>query len=199
MNRSDALRELARTPALRVCNLGYPSRELFQIADSPDNFYMLGSMGLASSVGLGLALGQDRRVLAIDGDGSVLMNLGTLATIGRYAPAHFCLVILDNGVHGSTGNQPTATSFGADLARVASACGVRRVRTVRTTSSLRRALREAGPSVIVAKVDPGNAGVPIVPLGGRALRDRFRARVSGRAARPGYGRARGSRGTGAPR
>jgi sulfopyruvate decarboxylase subunit beta len=184
MNRRDALRALAEVPALRVCNLGYPSKELYRLADSPDNFYMLGSMGLASSIGLGVALGQRRRVLAIDGDGSVLMNLGTLATIARYAPSHFCLVILDNGVHGSTGNQPTGTSFDTDLARVASGCGVRHVRTVRTAVALRRALSGPGPSVIVAKIAPGNADVPNVPLGGPALRDRFRARASGHGARP---------------
>jgi len=178
MKRAEALRALADVPALRVCNLGYPSKELYQIGDSPDNFYMLGSMGLASSIGLGVALGQGRRVLAIDGDGSVLMNLGTLATIARYAPPHFCLVILDNGVHGSTGNQPTATSFGTDLAQVALGCGIRRVRRVRTVAALRRALAERGPSVIVAKVAPGNALVPNVPLRGPMLRDRFRSRAA---------------------
>ncbi|MGA9839690.1 MAG: thiamine pyrophosphate-dependent enzyme [Thermoplasmata archaeon] len=177
MNRVDALREIAATPALRVCNLGYPSRELFHVRDDPTTFYMLGSMGLASSVGLGLALVQSRRVVAIDGDGSVLMNLGTLSTIAHFAPAHFTLVILDNGTHGSTGDQPTHSSLGTDLARVASACGVARVRSVDTPQGLRATLDESGGSVIVARIEPGNADVPPVPLTGPHLRDRFQNAV----------------------
>ena len=183
MRRSEALRVLARVPGLRVCNLGFPSRELFHHADSAENFYMLGSMGLASSIGLGLALAQSRRVIAIDGDGSVLMNLGTLATIARYGPRNFLLVILDNGVHGSTGNQPTATSFGTDLSALASGAGVPRVRAVRTPAALRQAVRLRGPAVVVAKVEPGNENVPVVALSPTALRDRFVAtvRAGGRA------------------
>jgi len=77
--------------ALLVCNIGFPSRELFSIKDRPENFYMLGSMGQASSIGLGLALaGSKRRVMVLDGDGSVLMNLGTLATIAHHAPRTIC-------------------------------------------------------------------------------------------------------------
>jgi sulfopyruvate decarboxylase subunit beta len=178
LKRVDALRALASVPALKVCNLGFPSRELYDLADSDSTFYMLGSMGLASSIGLGLALAQDRSVLAIDGDGSLLMNLGSLATIARYAPSHFCLVVLDNGVHGSTGNQPTATLWGTDLARVAAGCGIRHVRTVRSVAALRRSVRGPGPRVVVAKVEPGNADVPPVPIGGPELRNRFREAVA---------------------
>ena len=77
--------------ALLISNIGYPSRELYSVCDRPENFYMLGSMGMASSIGLGLALARpERRVIVLDGDGSVLMNLGTLATIACTAPRTFC-------------------------------------------------------------------------------------------------------------
>ena len=102
--------------ALLISNIGFPSRELFSVKDRPENFYMLGSMGLASSIGLGLALARpERKVMVLDGDGSVLMNLGTLATIAHYAPENYLLVILDNCCYGSTGSQPTCTHLGTDL------------------------------------------------------------------------------------
>ena len=87
----------AEQNALLICNIGYPSRELFSVSDRPENFYMLGSMGMASSIGLGLALARpERRVLVLDGDGSVLMNLGSLASIAHHGPENYLLVILDN-------------------------------------------------------------------------------------------------------
>ncbi|RME15163.1 MAG: sulfopyruvate decarboxylase subunit beta, partial [Alphaproteobacteria bacterium] len=94
---------------LVVCNIGSPSQELHSLDDQPTNFYMLGTMGLASSIGFGLAMAQDKPVIAIDGDGSVLTNLATLATIGNNAADNFILLIVDNGSYGSTGDQPTYT------------------------------------------------------------------------------------------
>ncbi len=90
--------EVARDQgSLLVSNLGFPSRELYAIGDRPENFYMLGSMGLASSIGLGLSLAhRKKKVIVLDGDGSILMNLGTLATIANYAPSNYQLIILDN-------------------------------------------------------------------------------------------------------
>ena len=117
--------------AFLISNIGFPSRELFAAKDRKENFYMLGSMGLASSIGLGLALARhDRKVMVLDGDGSVLMNLGTLATIAHNAPENYLLVIFDNCCYGSTGSQPTCTHQGTDLAAMASAAGVSRVKTV---------------------------------------------------------------------
>jgi len=85
MIRSDILRAIA--PIIRdklvVCNIGLPSQELHMIDDQASNFYMLGTMGLASSIGLGLAIAQEKTVISIDGDGSILTNLGTLATIAN--------------------------------------------------------------------------------------------------------------------
>ena len=162
--------------ALLISNIGYPSRELYAAKDRPENFYMLGSMGLASSIGLGLALGlaqglPARKVIVLDGDGSVLMNLGTLATVAHYAPENYLLVILDNCCYGSTGSQPTCTSQRTDLALVARAAGVQQVRTVTSPEGLIDAL--SGHGVVVARVDPGNADVPLIDITPEHIIDRF--------------------------
>jgi sulfopyruvate decarboxylase subunit beta len=109
---------------LVVSNIGFPSQELYSLKDSPRHFYMLGAMGMASSIGLGVSLGTGRRVLVIDGDGSVLMNLGTLTTIANCGPANYTLLIVDNGAYGSTGDQPTHTSGKTDLAAMARGAGI---------------------------------------------------------------------------
>ena len=121
MKRISAIEAIALELAdeLVICNLGYPSRELYALKDKVTHFYMLGSMGLASSIGLGLAMAQPRKVVVLDGDGSLLMNLGSLATIANHAPENYLLVVLDNQCYGSTGCQLTATSHAADLAAIA--------------------------------------------------------------------------------
>ncbi len=134
--------------ALLISNIGFPSRELFSVKDRPENFYMLGSMGLASSIGLGLALAlPERKVMVLDGDGSVLMNMGTLATIAHHAPENYLLVILDNCCYGSTGSQPTCTHLGTDLFALAKAAGVKKVEHGRTSRELgSEALARSGSS-----------------------------------------------------
>ena len=125
MIRSDVLKELVPviSDQLVVCNIGLPSQELHMLDDQPSNFYMLGTMGLASSIGLGLALAQKDKVIAIDGDGSVLTNFGTLPTIANNAADNFILLIIDNGSYGSTGDQPTYAGKKTSLTAVARACG----------------------------------------------------------------------------
>ena len=113
------------TDKLVVSNIGLPSQELHMLDDQPTNFYMLGTMGLASSIGLGLALSQKETVIAIDGDGSILTNLGTLPTIANNVADNFILLIIDNGTYGSTGDQPTYASGKTSLARVAEHAAVR--------------------------------------------------------------------------
>jgi sulfopyruvate decarboxylase subunit beta len=168
----------AAQDALLICNIGFPSRELFSVRDRPENFYMLGSMGLASSIGLGLALARpERKVMVLDGDGSVLMNLGTLATIAHHAPENYLLVILDNGCYGSTGSQPTCTHLGTDLFALAKAAGVQKVRAVERAENLSEALQ--GQGVVIAKVEAGNASVPIISLSPQEIVERF-----SRCARP---------------
>jgi thiamine pyrophosphate-dependent acetolactate synthase large subunit-like protein len=159
MNRLEATRILVENAgdAPIVASLGHPTYDLFAAGDRPSNFYTWGSMGLASSIGLGLALGRpDLRVFVVDGDGSLLMNLGSLATIGWTAPSNLVLIVWDNEEYATTGGQQTATAQGADLAAVALALRVRASVTVRDARELRDAIVRAhvdpGPWMINAKV-----------------------------------------------
>jgi thiamine pyrophosphate-dependent acetolactate synthase large subunit-like protein len=141
-----------------VASLGHPAYDLFATGDRDTYFYTWGSMGLASSIGLGLAMAQpERRVIVLDGDGSLLMNLGSLATIGWVRPKNLVVIVWDNGVYGTTGGQDTATAHGADLEAAARALGMVATATVRTPAELERAMArtraDAGPWVIVAKVE----------------------------------------------
>jgi len=86
---------------------GFISRDVFEINDKPSNFYMIGSMGLASSIGLGVALKKKKKIFVFDGDGNILMNLGSIATIGMLKPKNLIHVVFDNESHESTGGQPT--------------------------------------------------------------------------------------------
>ncbi|MBM1219080.1 sulfopyruvate decarboxylase subunit beta [Ponticoccus sp. SC2-23] len=178
MIRAEILREIAPLlrEALVVCNIGIPSQELYAIDDRDGNFYMLGTMGLASSIGLGLALSQPKPVIAIDGDGSILTNLGTLPTIANNPAPNFILLIIDNGAYGSTGDQPTYTGARTSLARVAEACGCDRVIECmgeETGEVLREALDCGEMTIIVAKCDSGNEKMPVIPLDPVVIRERF--------------------------
>jgi hypothetical protein len=124
-----------------VASLGHPAYDLFAAGDRPQNFYTWGSMGLASSVGLGLALARpDARVIVLDGDGSLLMNLGSLATIGLLRPPNLVVIVMDNEEYATTGGQPTPTAHGADLDAAARAMGIAATATVRTLEELMDAL-----------------------------------------------------------
>ena len=182
MTRLEASRLLAST--LRgepvIASLGHPAYDLFAAEDRPLNFYTWGSMGLASSIGLGLAQARpDLRVIVVDGDGSLLMNLGSLATMGSTRPPNLVLVVWDNQEYGTTGGQETATAHGADLEAAATAMGL-----LATTVSTERALREAvaqacvepGPWVIVAKVKE-SAPKAKPPLDCVFIKQRFMAAI----------------------
>jgi thiamine pyrophosphate-dependent acetolactate synthase large subunit-like protein len=158
MNRVDATRQLvaALDDEPIITSLGHPAYDLFAARDRPRNFYTWGSMGLASSIGLGLAQARpDLRVFVLDGDGSLLMNLGSLATIGWTRPANLVVVVWDNEEYGTTGGQETATAHGADLEAAARAMGVSAV-TARDDAEFGAAIDRArttpGPWVIIAKV-----------------------------------------------
>ena len=160
MNRFELLKLLQ--PMLQdnlvVCNIGLPSQELYHINDQPNYFYMLGSMGLASSIGLGLSLASDKNVISIDGDGSVLMNMNTLATIGNRAPNNYTLLIIDNGSYGSTGDQKTFTDEKTSLAKVAKGAGCEKVIECsgeETDMNLKKAINDDKNSyVIISKIKP---------------------------------------------
>ena len=178
MIRSEILKEIA--PILRdhlvVCNIGIPSQELHAIDDQPTNFYMLGTMGLASSIGLGLALAQPKTVIAIDGDGSVLTNLGTLPTIANNPADNYVLMIIDNGSYGSTGDQPTYAGKKTALEKVAAACGCDNVVTVKaedTGPALQAAIDGGKMTVLVVKCESGNAKMPVITMDPVVIKDRF--------------------------
>ena len=164
LTRAAATRLLAArlTTEVVVTNLGQASLDLQQIADRPLNCYTYGSMGQCSSIALGIALARpDVRVVCLDGDGSLLMNLGSLCTIATEAPKNYALVIWDNEVHETTGGQPTATAARSSLAAIAHGAGVEKALEVRTEEELCRAydriLREDGPFVVNVKVATGRS------------------------------------------
>ncbi|WP_282129897.1 sulfopyruvate decarboxylase subunit beta [Roseobacter litoralis] len=178
MIRSEILREIA--PILRdhlvVCNIGLPSQELHMIDDQPTNFYMLGTMGLSSSIGLGLAMAQEKTVISIDGDGSVLTNMGTLPTIANNVADNYILMIIDNGSYGSTGDQPTYAGKKTSLAAVASACGCENVIECQdkdTGEVLQKAIDSKQMTIIVVKCDSGNIKLPVITMDPVVIRDRF--------------------------
>ena len=153
--------------------------------DKPSNFYMLGTMGLASSIGLGLALTQSAAVIAIDGDGSVLTNLGTLSTIANNTADNFILLIIDNGSYGSTGDQPTYAGLKTSLAEVAVACGCKNVvecSAEDTSAAVKAALNGKQMTVIVSKCKSGNIKVPVIDMDAPVIRDRFMREVARRNA-----------------
>ncbi|MDA0361580.1 MAG: sulfopyruvate decarboxylase subunit beta [Proteobacteria bacterium] len=183
MIRAEILKELIPiiSDQLVVCNIGLPSQELHMIDDQPSNFYMLGTMGLASSIGLGLALAQKKKVIAIDGDGSVLTNLGTLPTIANNVANNFILLIIDNGSYGSTGDQPTYAGKKTSLTEVAKACGCENVvecQAEDTLTVMRSALAGNKMTVIVCKCESGNIKVPVITMDPVVIKDRFIKEVS---------------------
>jgi thiamine pyrophosphate-dependent acetolactate synthase large subunit-like protein len=142
-----------------LAGIGGPTYDLFGAGDRDRNLYSWGSMGQVSSMGLGLAIARpDLRVIVLDGDGSILMNLGSLATIARQAPRNLVHIVWDDGVYETTGRQPTHTSTGADLAGIARAAGIPQATTVDDEAgfvkALDQALAEPGPWFIAAKVIP---------------------------------------------
>ncbi len=165
---------------LVVCNIGAPSQELFALDDRPTNFYMLGTMGLASSIGFGLALVQDKPVISIDGDGSVLTNLATLSTIANNPRDNYILLIIDNGSYGSTGDQLTYAGKKTSRAAVATACGCENVVEVsaeNTADAVKEALAALRMTVIVSKCQSGNVQVPVITMNPIVIRERFMGAV----------------------
>ena len=139
---------------------GFISRDLFSISDTRPAFYMIGSMGLASSIGLGIALKDPgRKVFVFDGDGNILMNLGSLTTIGSLKPKNLIHVIFDNSVHESTGSQPTNTNF-VSIEKIAKTCNYNHTFTTKTKNDFEKILRKIkklnGPIMIVVKIQKSN-------------------------------------------
>jgi len=142
-----------------VATTGKSGRELFTIADREQHIYQVGSMGGASAMGLGVALNTERPVVVIDGDGAALMKMGNMATIGAQAPKNLVHVLVDNGVHDSTGGQATVSGV-VDFARVALACGYFSAATADDLDGFAKALDAAfasdGPHMIHIRIRPGS-------------------------------------------
>ena len=151
-----ALLELLTDHPVIICN-GFPSREAFKLADRPTNFYMIGSMGVTAAIGVGVALSKPgKKVVVFDGDGNVLMGMGTLATVGALKPKNFIHVVFDNEVYGSTGNQPSFSRV-VRLDQVAKAAGYVNVERAWEREDVvyefKAMLEKDGPSFLLIKVN----------------------------------------------
>jgi sulfopyruvate decarboxylase subunit beta len=181
MLRLDCLRSVYSEleDCLVVTIMGAVAAELQSLGHRPNFFYLQHAMGLASSTGLGLALClPEQKVIVFDGDGSLLMNLGTLSTMARYRPKNLVHVVFDNESLLSVGGFPTATSTGTDLEGIARAAGIPRVATVCTVENFKVALTDAmrGNELtsIIAKVEPKGPSAFVTDLS--LLENRFQFR-----------------------
>ena len=155
---------------------GFISRDLFEVCDKNSNFYMIGSMGLASSIGLGVALkNTKKKIFVFDGDGNILMNLGSLTTIGMTEPKNLVHVIFDNSSHESTGGQPTATNK-IQLSKIAKSANYK-VFQVKTKNQLVRVLQKIklipGPIMIIVKIEKGGVISKRINIEPTKIKNRF--------------------------
>lgn len=178
MNRQEVIEVIMTTIGPRdavISTTGLISREIFEKFDSERNIYAPGSMGLVSSIGLGLALVQPAmRVVVIDGDASLLMNLGSIVTIGNKQPKNLLHIVIDNGAYGSC-NEEQSMSDSAHLDNLADDVGYRYVRTAGSKEDLKRATMEfgQGPGFILVKIELGGRRDFRRPLELAAIKNRF--------------------------
>ena len=155
---------------------GFISRDLFEVCDKNSNFYMIGSMGLASSIGLGIALkNTKKRIIIFDGDGNILMNLGSLVTIGALKPKNFVHIVFDNSIHESTGGQPT-NSAKVNLDKIARAVNFTVIKIPnkkKLISSLKTVNRIKGPIMLIVKVEKCNVVSKRVEIKPKLIHHRF--------------------------
>lgn len=181
MKRIEVIEKISKllTDELVIHANGHICRESFYVKDRPGNFYMIGSMGLAPAIALGLVIAHpERRVVIYDGDGSVLMSMGQLGMIGSVKPKNLVHIVFDNEVYGSTGGQPTLSKSVA-LEKVALASGYRIAEKVDWNQplepKLQKCLWEEGPSFLLIKVQSSDGGVcPRVSLSPVEIADRLR-------------------------
>jgi thiamine pyrophosphate-dependent acetolactate synthase large subunit-like protein len=168
------------TSELVIASLGNAKYDLFKAKDRPRNFYMWNSMGMACSLALGLAMARPQeKVICLDGDGSLLMNLGSLATEAVRSPKNLVHIVWDNRSYELTGQQPTATAFRTDLAKVAEGAGFAadKVERVESLAAFRKAFDRAmlgdGPWFIHALIDQNRAKRPALPKSPTFIKHRF--------------------------
>jgi thiamine pyrophosphate-dependent acetolactate synthase large subunit-like protein len=180
MNRFDLTQRLVaklKHEEAVVGGIGNTNFDLWAAGHRPQNFYMLGSMGLAFPIALGVALAQPkRRVFALEGDGSLLMQLGCLSTIATQAPKNLIMVVMDNGVYQITGSQPTPAAAGTDIVAVALASGIASSSWAADEDDFERLIEQSlsasGPTLIGVRIDdkPGTGTTRRDPV---QLRERF--------------------------
>lgn len=174
MYRRDAIENIMKNigDELIVCNIGVPCKELYAVKDRPQNFYMIGSMGLVSSIGLGLAKSTpDKEIVVIDGDGSLLMNLGSLVTVFAQNPKNFTWIVINNGAYGSTGNQETYAKK-VDLLEVAKGVGFKDAHNYEDID-LKEVIHNGKCSFINYNVKAGNSAAPNIDLTPEEIKERF--------------------------
>ncbi len=175
-----------RGPLLVVTGLGSPTYDVFAAGDHDANFYLWGAMGGAAVMGLGLAMAQPARPVAvITGDGEALMGVGGLLTVAVARPANLTIVVLDNGHFGETGMQASHTAHGVDLAALAATAGFAEVATLNTLDEItaaRATLQSttAGPRLIRIRIAPGETPRALPARDGVYLKLRFRAHLGHR-------------------
>lgn len=182
LNRREAVRALLadRGDLLVVTGLGSSSYDVFDAGEHPGNFYLWGAMGGAAMVGLGLALAQPKRPVAvITGDGEQLMGIGSLLTIGAKQPGNLTIVILDNGHFGETGMQVSHSGLGARLDMIASGAGLRSVTEItdiKGVTEFRSKLQsiDDGPRLAIVRIATGHIERALPPRDGAYLKNRFR-------------------------
>jgi thiamine pyrophosphate-dependent acetolactate synthase large subunit-like protein len=160
-----------------IGGIGNTNFDLWAAGQRPQNFYMLGSMGLAFPIALGVALAQpERRVIALEGDGSLLMQLGCLSTIAMLAPKNLTLIVMDNGIYQITGGQPTPAAAASDIVAIARGCGLADSAWAADEDDFQRlveaALAATKPTLIAARIDdqPGVGKTNRDPV---QIRERF--------------------------
>jgi thiamine pyrophosphate-dependent acetolactate synthase large subunit-like protein len=160
-----------------IGGIGNSNFDLWNAGRRPQNFYMLGSMGLTAPIALGVALAQpQRRVFALEGDGSILMQLGSLATIAALRPRNLTVVVWDNGLYQITGSQPTATATAADVVEIARGAGIGQSAWASNEEDferlVERALNGDGPWFIAARID-GKSPTGQTPREPVSIKDAF--------------------------
>jgi len=182
LDRREVVARLVRSRGdlLIVAGLGSPAYDLMAAGDHEANFYLWGGMGSAATIALGLALAQPKRpVLALTGDGEMLMGLGALATIGRAKPKNLSIAVLDNGRYGETGMQESHTASGTRLDQVAMACGFAWAMRIESEAALAvfamRLPKPAGPALANIVIRAENPPRVLPPRDGVFLKNRFRA------------------------
>ncbi|WP_112124227.1 sulfopyruvate decarboxylase subunit beta [Methanosphaera sp. BMS] len=184
MKRYDVIRAVVKdlNDELIISNIGVPSKELHEIRESKNNFYMLGSMSMATPIGLGLSMAleknnDNRKVIVLDGDGSVLMNLGELVTVYVQNPTNLIVVIIDNEAYGSTGSQKTYASE-VNIANIARSVGIKEVYYIDAKDNtdhidMNEYLNKKGPIVLHIKVNAGNSDAKNIKYTPSKIKNRF--------------------------